>query len=222
MTRDIDVLRIWILVVALIAAVGTNAVPIIYLLTPWRAKMLGRLFMLQAISFALAMDMSLILTLWQPSNVLVIFWINALVLTTIACSTSAMAWLILMLKRTNGKYEWKGRTKVLFTNKVYARIKFIAMILLPALASLYFGVAQLWHLPKAEEVVGTITLIDTFLGFLLRMSTNTYNDLDHPMGKYDGTVVLQPGDEGTTVGFKNLDPGALETKRELVLKIERS
>lgn len=60
------------------------------------------------------------------------------------------------------------------SNGLYDRLKFVAQILLPALGALYFALAQIWHLPKAEEVVGTITVVDTFLGVILGLSANTY------------------------------------------------
>lgn len=66
----------------------------------------------------------------------------------------------------------KGGTNM--SNKVYDTLKWIAQILLPALATLYFALAAIWGLPAAEQVVGTITAIDTFLGVLLGISTSNY------------------------------------------------
>lgn len=60
------------------------------------------------------------------------------------------------------------------SNKVYDILKWIAQILLPATATLYFGLAQLWKLPYPEEVVGTITTVDAFLGCILGISTESY------------------------------------------------
>ena len=60
-------------------------------------------------------------------------------------------------------------------NKVYDALKWIAQILLPALGALYFGLAKIWGFPYASEIVGTISLIDAFLGAILQISTNTYN-----------------------------------------------
>lgn len=60
------------------------------------------------------------------------------------------------------------------SNRVYDSLKFIAMILLPALATLYFALAKLWSLPYPEEVVGTISAIDVFLGALLGISSSLY------------------------------------------------
>jgi len=64
--------------------------------------------------------------------------------------------------------------KFVLSNKAYDVLKWIALIALPAIASLYFGLAGIWNFPYAEQVVGTITLVDTFLGVLLGLSTKTY------------------------------------------------
>lgn len=61
------------------------------------------------------------------------------------------------------------------SNKVYDILKFIAQILLPALATLYFALASIWNLPYGEEIVGTITAVDTFLGAILMINSNKYN-----------------------------------------------
>jgi hypothetical protein len=61
------------------------------------------------------------------------------------------------------------------SNKVYDILKWIAQILLPALGTLYFGLAKIWNLPYSEEIVGTITAVDLFLGALLGISTIEYN-----------------------------------------------
>ena len=61
------------------------------------------------------------------------------------------------------------------SNKVYDVLKYIAQIALPAIGALYFALSQIWHLPYGEEVVGTITAVDAFLGALLGISTMLYN-----------------------------------------------
>lgn len=60
------------------------------------------------------------------------------------------------------------------SNKVYDVLKWIAMYLLPALGTLYFALAGIWNFPYGEQVVGTITAVDTFLGVLLGISTAQY------------------------------------------------
>lgn len=64
---------------------------------------------------------------------------------------------------------------MILKNKTYDVLKYIAQIALPAVATLYFALASLWNLPYAEQVVGTITAIDTFLGALLHASSSTYD-----------------------------------------------
>jgi len=61
------------------------------------------------------------------------------------------------------------------TDKMYDVLKWVAQILLPAVATLYFAIAQIWGLLYGEQIVGTITAIDAFLGALLQISTNQYN-----------------------------------------------
>lgn len=60
------------------------------------------------------------------------------------------------------------------SNTVYDVLKWIAQILLPALGTLYAALAATWGLPYADQVVGTILAIDTFLGVLLGISTASY------------------------------------------------
>lgn len=60
-------------------------------------------------------------------------------------------------------------------NKTYDILKWIAQILLPALGALYFALASIWGLPYAEQIVGTITAVDAFLGAILGISTYMYN-----------------------------------------------
>ena len=63
----------------------------------------------------------------------------------------------------------------MLNNKLYDILKYIAMIVLPALATLYFALSSIWGLPYGEQIVGTITAIDCFLGALLGISTSVYN-----------------------------------------------
>ena len=60
------------------------------------------------------------------------------------------------------------------SNKAYDVLKWVALVLLPALGTLYFGLAGIWGFPYGEQIVGTITVIDTFLGVILGISTVQY------------------------------------------------
>ena len=64
--------------------------------------------------------------------------------------------------------------KSFLSNKQYDILKWIALVLLPALGTLYFGLAQIWGFPYGEQIVGTITVVDTFLGVILGISNAQY------------------------------------------------
>lgn len=103
------------------------------------------------------------------------------------------------------------------SDQLYNVMKYIAMIVLPAVATLYFALSQIWGLPNGAEVVGTITVVDTFLGVLLRLSTNAYTNSD---AKYDGAINIFE-DEDTKRFELDLtgDPYLLDTKDEVVFKV---
>lgn len=61
------------------------------------------------------------------------------------------------------------------SNKVYDSLKWVAQIAIPAAATLYFALAGIWGWPYGEQVVGTLTAVDTCLGVLLGISTAQYN-----------------------------------------------
>lgn len=60
------------------------------------------------------------------------------------------------------------------SNNTYDVLKYLAQVVLPALGTLYFALAGIWNLPYAEQVVGTISAIDAFLGVILKISSNRY------------------------------------------------
>lgn len=64
---------------------------------------------------------------------------------------------------------------MLISNKMYDILKWIAQIFLPAIGTLYFALAGIWGFPYGEQIVGTITAIDAFLGAILGISTKMYN-----------------------------------------------
>lgn len=63
------------------------------------------------------------------------------------------------------------------SNKAYDVLKWIAQYALPAFGTLYFALASIWGLPYGEEIVGTVTAVDTFLGVLLGISTAQYKKI---------------------------------------------
>lgn len=115
------------------------------------------------------------------------------------------------------------RANTLLSNSAYDKLKFIAVILLPALGTLYFGLAGIWGLPKADEVVGTIIAIDTFLGVVLQISNKQYTKSD---ARFDGLIDVIPRGENehgelTTDLNVSLDAGSVASKKEILVKVNR-
>lgn len=63
------------------------------------------------------------------------------------------------------------------SNHTYDVLKYWALIVLPALGTLYFALAGIWGLPYGEQIVGTITAIDAFLGAILKISSDKYMEI---------------------------------------------
>lgn len=82
------------------------------------------------------------------------------------------------------------------SNKTYDILKYLTIIVLPAIGALYSGLSQIWQLPYAAEVPATITVICTFLGAILCISTAQYNKIqgDHLAPTY-GSEVSDPDTE---------------------------
>jgi hypothetical protein len=101
---------------------------------------------------------------------------------------------------------------------VYDVLKWIVQIVLPAIATLYFALAQIWGLPKAEEVIGSIASITIFLGAILGISTAAYNRSDN---KYDGQIIISQTDEKKLYNLElSGDPEDLDTKQSVLFKIQ--
>lgn len=65
--------------------------------------------------------------------------------------------------------------EMIMSDKIYDILKWVALIFIPALGTLYFALSAIWGLPYGEQIVGTLTAVDTFLGALLGISTYQYN-----------------------------------------------
>jgi hypothetical protein len=60
------------------------------------------------------------------------------------------------------------------SSRTYDILVWIAQIVLPAIGALYTGLAGIWGFPYGEEIVGTIVVVDTFLGTILKISNAQY------------------------------------------------
>lgn len=121
--------------------------------------------------------------------------------------------------------EYEGQHKAesagsLLSNKAYDWLKFIAQILLPGVGALYFGLADIWNLPFGDQVVGTIVVVDTFLGLFLGSQTRAYNRSD---AKYDGVIHVSEDDEGRKAAsliLKNYEnPADVVEQDEVLFKV---
>lgn len=102
------------------------------------------------------------------------------------------------------------------TNNVYDALKWIAQILLPAAATLYFALAKVWGLPYATEVVGTIAAVDTFLGAVLGLSSASYTG--------EGTLQIDTSDPEKDLYrlVYDGDVNELTDKEKVTFKIDKN
>lgn len=101
----------------------------------------------------------------------------------------------------------------------YNVVKKSAMIILPALGTLYFTLSQIWGLPHAEAVVGTTAAVNTFLGVLVQISKKSYYASNAP---YVGEIKVEDSDDGSRKVFSlvvNGDPEDLETMNIATFKV---
>lgn len=66
---------------------------------------------------------------------------------------------------------------MVISDTTYDILKWVVQLFLPAIGTLYFALCTIWGLPYGEQVVGTVTAIDTFLGVILQITTSNYNKL---------------------------------------------
>lgn len=105
--------------------------------------------------------------------------------------------------------------------KLYNRLKWATLILLPAVSAAYFALSNVLGLPAAEQVVGTIAVLCTFLGTVLGFSNRQYYNSG---AAWDGSVNLEPDYENdvTNVGV-SIDPASLESgQKELRLRVKQA
>lgn len=104
------------------------------------------------------------------------------------------------------------------SSSTYDALKHLAQIGLPALGTLYFTIAQIWGLPRSEEVVGTIIAIDAFLGILLGYSSRSYNNSD---AKFDGVIAVEVQDDKKVFSLElNGDPDDLADQSQVIFKVQ--
>ena len=59
--------------------------------------------------------------------------------------------------------------------EIYDFLKKVALVVLPALATLVITIFEIWDIPFGQQIGATITAIDTTLGVILGISNRNYN-----------------------------------------------
>jgi hypothetical protein len=110
-------------------------------------------------------------------------------------------------------------THFVLSDKLYNSGKRLVQVVLPAISALYFGLANIWGLPSAEQVVGTIAVLTTFLGVVLGISSKNY---DASGAAFDGDMVVVKSENGVKTFNLNLDddPANLENKNSVRFKVK--
>lgn len=103
--------------------------------------------------------------------------------------------------------------------KLYDFLKWMALVLLPAVAALYVSLGSLWDFPAVTQVVGTLTAIDTFLGILLNRSAKNF-----AKEQVVGDIVMTQDVDGAVSGMRmiaNRDPLILDENKKAVFNVRR-
>ena len=83
-----------------------------------------------------------------------------------------------------------------YNDKTYQTIKWCVQVVLPAVATLYFALGNVWAFPNVEQVVGSITAVAAFLGVTLGISSHNYNKSISTMTSAAfGTIIDQVADK---------------------------
>lgn len=116
-----------------------------------------------------------------------------------------------------------GPTKGFLPGKMYDKLKWLALIFLPAFGTLYFSLGAIWSLPNTDEVVKTIMALETFLGLIIGISNKAYMASD---ARFAGALnVYYREDEAGVIGkvfqvdLGDLDPWTVDRNKELTLKV---
>ena len=115
----------------------------------------------------------------------------------------------------------EGNTGLVLSDAAYTRLKWITLVVLPALGALYFGLSSIWGLPKGDEVVGSLAIVATFLGALLGVSTKAYNNSTAAVDGVVGANGVDPDTGLPVIGMTiNKTPDELLSKKTVRLKVD--
>ena len=64
-----------------------------------------------------------------------------------------------------------------FTNKQFDAIRWFALTVIPASATLVLTVGKIWDLPYYDNIAATITAFGLFLAAIIKVSADQYNEM---------------------------------------------
>lgn len=130
----------------------------------------------------------------------------------------------------DGKHEAVAKA-TLVSSTFYDVVKYIALVVLPAVNVLYLGLAGYWDWPNTTAVAGTIALVDTFLGALIKQQSGKYQkaveqetaekEAERENAVLDGDLIVSEA-EGPYVALNvpPHDPGGIANKDEVRFKVK--
>lgn len=113
--------------------------------------------------------------------------------------------------------EAETTEKVILSDKAYSVAKKLVILIIPALSALYFALSEIWNLPAADKVTGTLAIIAAFIGGILGISSKQYNNSDVA---FDGDIITTKADGKTTVMLALHDDVGVEDKKVLRFKVK--
>lgn len=104
------------------------------------------------------------------------------------------------------------------SNSIYDILKWVSLVLFPALSVLYATLAPVWNFTNVEAVVVTINAIGLFIGALIGLSTAAHNQ-----DRIDGDMNVIETENGKKTFDLHLDhgPEILEGKDEVIFKVKK-
>lgn len=125
-----------------------------------------------------------------------------------------------MNKHLAKAFEGDDAGNPLLSDAMYNRLKWMTLVLLPAISAAYFTLSGVLSLPYSEQVVGTIAVICIFLGTVLGLSSKQYNNSE---ARFDGQIVLTQGDDEDSTDLRfQMDPAALVDKDFVLVKVDKT
>lgn len=109
---------------------------------------------------------------------------------------------------------------VILSDKLYETIKWAVGIVLPAFATMYLTLGQVWNWPNVNEIVASVTALTTFLGVVVGVSTHQYNQSD---AAYDGTMRVNRRGDGQLFDLVLAeDPLNIATRKDIRFRVDTS